>query len=382
MNGTAAARPRLRIDADQHLFEPRTLWADHLPARERDHALAILDDEHGNAWLTWRGERIVLAHVTVPGHTAAVGHELQRALAQEPPAVRYDDALPRRYWDPAARLAALDDLGVDAAVLFPNYGLTWERVLRDDLPALLANLTAWNRHAAEVASIAPGRLYPVAHVTLRDLEWLDAELGTLRSSGVRLAMVAPALVDRRPLSHPDLDRAWSAFVHHEVTPVFHVANFERPFGDAWYADDPEPTNPELSAVFLWVPPALALADLVLHGVLERHPELRLGVMELSAVWVPMFLTFLDGGHDFIGRLHGRTTATLSLRPSEYVRRQVRVAAFSYERPDHLARRAGELFMGCSDWPHSEGTATPAQDYDAIGSSEALCGDNVAWLLHA
>lgn len=40
------------IDADQHLFEDRTCWADRMPAAQRADALAILDDEAGNAWLT------------------------------------------------------------------------------------------------------------------------------------------------------------------------------------------------------------------------------------------------------------------------------------------------------------------------------------------
>ena len=102
-------------------------------------------------------------------------------------------------------------------------------------------------------------------------------------------MIAPALVDGRPLSHPDLDRAWAAFIEHDVAPVFHVANQQRPFDEAWYASDPEPTNPVLSSVFLWVPAALAISDLVVNGVLERRPQLRLGVIELSAVWLPMFL---------------------------------------------------------------------------------------------
>ena len=37
---------------------------------------------------------------------------------------------------------------------------------------------------------------------------------TLAAGGVRLAMIAPAIVDGKPLSHPDLDRVWAAFVEH------------------------------------------------------------------------------------------------------------------------------------------------------------------------
>ena len=372
------------IDADQHLFESRTTWRDHAGEADREHALAILDDEVGNPWLTWNGRRIVLADVTLPGETKEVGDRLQRALAGTSPEARYDEILPRDYWDPAARLDTLDELGLDHSVLFPNYGLVWERELADDLHATRVNMGAWNRWAVTVAQEGKGRLQPVAHLTLRDLDFLESQLAVLEDGGVRLAMISPGLVDGRRLSHPDHDRAWSAFVAHGVTPVFHVANVVRPFDDAWFETDPEPTNPALASVFLWAGAALGLADLVVNGVLDNHPDLRLGVMELSAIWVPMFLQYLDGGVAFHERLHGRPIVDLPLAPSEYVRRQVRIAAFSYERPEHLTRRAGDLFMCCSDFPHSEGTATPLADYTAAGcdtaSSPGLFHDNVTFLL--
>ncbi len=375
------------IDSDQHLFESRTLWEDHLERGRADRALRITDDDAGNAWLTWQGRRIVMADVTLPGETDAVGRRLQRALAGEPPADRYDDILPASYWDPHARIAALSELGVDETVLFPNYGLGWERELESDLESTTANMGAWNRWAVAVAQEGAGRLHPVAHLTLRDLDWLDSQVAALEAGGVRLAMISPGLVDGRPLSHPDLDRAWATFVDRGVTPVFHVANVTRPFADPWFATDPEPTNPAIASVFLWAGPALGITDLVVNGTFDRHPELRLGVMELSAIWLPMFLQYLDGGVAFHERLHGAKITELALRPSEYVRRHVRIAAFSYEGPDRLTRKCGDLFMSCSDWPHSEGTATPVDDYRAhargAGDAETAPGlhrDNINWLL--
>lgn len=376
------------IDSDQHLFEPRELWARYIDPSARDDALAIVDDDLGHSWLTWRGGRLGLADVQWPGETDAIGERRRRARQGLPPLQRYDEALPADYWDPDARVAKLDTLGVDEAFLFPNYGLAWERTLDASPPALLANLAAWNRWALEVAQQGRGRLHPVAHLTLRDLDWLEAQLAVLGRGGVRLAMIAPALVDGRPLSDARLDRAWSAFVEHGVTPVFHVADQRRPFDDAWYTDAQEDrVVPVLESIFLWTAPALALTDLIVNGVLERHPELRIGVVELSAVWVPMYLMMLDGGHDFTTRLNGRAPVELSMKPSEYFRRQVRVSSFAYELPSRLIRRSGELFMCCSDYPHSEGTAAPLADYAAPGrhglvpaDSAPLFSENAAFLL--
>ena len=68
--------------------------------------------------------------------------------------------------------------------MFPNYGLLWERRLASSLPALTANMTAWNRWCAEVRREGRGRLHPVAHLTLRDPDWLEAQLDTLAAAGV------------------------------------------------------------------------------------------------------------------------------------------------------------------------------------------------------
>jgi hypothetical protein len=203
---------------------------------------------------------------------------------------------------------------------------------------------------------------------------------------VRLAMMAPALVDGKPLSHPDLDRAWASFVAHGMTPVFHVADQPRVFDDAWYTDDGDRFVNVVESVFLWTPAALALTDLIVNGVLERHDDLRLGVVELSAMWVPQFLMMLDGGYEFTAKLNGRVPAPLSMRPSEYFRRQVRISAFAYETPGRLERQAGDLFMACSDYPHSEGTASPLEDYRRAGNEPGgdtgLFTGNVEFLLRS
>ena len=372
------------VDCDQHLYEPRSMWRDHIDPQRRDDALDIVDDDLGYAWLTWRRRRIQIADVQLPRSTERLGDHRRRRWAGQPAAYCYDEALPEDYWLPAARQAQLDAMGLDAAVLFPNFGLLWERALSASLPALLANMAAWNRWCATVVADGGGRLHPVAHLTLRDADWLDAQLRSLAAAGVRLAMIAAAPVDGRPLSHPDHDRMWAAFVEHGVTPTFHVSDQPRAFADGWYADGDEQFVSPLDSIMLSTPPALALTDLVVNGVLARHPQLRIGVVELGATWLPHYLLMLDGGWEFTRRINGREPAPLDGMPSDYVRRQVRVAAFSYESPKVLAEQAGALFMACSDYPHAEGTDRPLPDYAAGGlgpeDDPALFGDNIGFLL--
>jgi predicted TIM-barrel fold metal-dependent hydrolase len=356
------------IDSDQHLYESRAMWREHIDPSMRDEALDIVDDDLGYPWLTWRGRRLGLCDVQIPGDTVSLGQRRQAQLAGEPSNYDYDETVPDAYWEPRARVDQISAMGLDGAVLFPNYGLLWERRLGESLSALTANMGAWNRWCGTVVADGGGRLHPVAHLTLRDPEWLDAQLAALEAAGVQLGMIAPASIDGRPLSHPDHDRMWAAFVEHGVTPVFHVADQPRLLDEAFYTDPDESFVPVLESVFLWVPPAVAITDMIVNGVFDRHPRLRVGVVELSAVWVPQYLMMLDGGFDFTSRLNGGPPVPLSLRPSEYFRRHVRVSSFSYEQPVRLASKSDDLYMCCSDYPHSEGTSTPLADYERAGCS--------------
>ena len=379
----------LTIDADQHIFEPRTMWRDHIDPAFRDKALAIEDDELGWAHLTWRGRRLAVAESQKPMRPKELGATWEMRQRGERAPERYDDTVPASYTDAHARLTSLDAWGLDAAVLFPNFGLLWEDMLDDDVPAVCANMRASNRWMADVAHDGGGRLHPVAHMTLRDTAWAVEEIANLDRAGIRLAMVGPSPVDGKPLSHPDLFPVWDAFCRHGVTPVFHVGGFVGPLHPAWYTAETEPTDRLLDSVFLWVAPAVALTNLITQGTFVRFPELRVGVVELSAHWIPQFLMMLDGASEFYAQRHGGPLNGLPERPSHYFREHVRVSALAYEMPGMLAKRVGDdMLMFGSDWPHSEGIERPLADYEQAvadmpeAARTKVMSGNVQWLLRA
>jgi len=375
------------IDVDQHLFEARDTWAAHIDPAYRHDALAIVDDEHGWPWLVHHGRRLYPAEIQHPARPEEVAENRRRMRRGDPAPGRYEDLLPDAYGGGPARAAALDDFGLDASVLFPNFGLLWERMLAGEPAARRANARAYNRWMAGALDGADGRLFGVAHLVLDDVDWAVGEIARLANDGVRLAMVAPAPVDGLALSDRSLDPVWAAFCTHGVAPVFHVAGFESPLHEAWHRGDPEPGDRLMDSVFLWVAPAVALANLILYGTLERFPTLRIGVVELSAGWVPGFLLNLDGAFDFYVARHGEPVHPLAERPSSYFLRQVKVAALPYEGPAYLVKKVGAgTFMIGSDWPHAEGVTSPGTDSAASVATlaeddrSALLGANAAWLL--
>jgi predicted TIM-barrel fold metal-dependent hydrolase len=375
------------IDVDQHLFESRTTWSDYIDPDRRDDALSIGDDEAGWPWLTWRGNRLTPLEVPIPEGSTLIGEDRQRRLRGERAPAPFEELVPDSYRLAGARVASLDAFGLDAAVVFPNYGLLWEQRLASDPAAQRANAQAYNRFVADVCSEAPDRLFGVAHLVLHDPGWAVEEIKRVRTQGVRLAMIAPAPVDGKPLSHADFDPVWAACSDEGVAPVFHVSDFESPLHPAWRTGEQEDGEQLFDSIFLYLAPAVALANLILNGVLERFPRLRIGVVELTASWVPQFLLHIDGASDFYTQRHGEPFRALTDRPSNYFLRQVRVAALPYEMPNRLVPKVGgKTYMLGSDWPHAEGVADPMAQAQraAAGLPEParanMLGANAAWLL--
>jgi uncharacterized protein len=119
-------------------------------------------------------------------------------------------------------------------------------------------------------------------------------------------------------------------------------------------------------------PMQTLATLVIDGVLDRFPGLRIGVIEQGASWLPGFLRNLDAAHDAFRRNEERLQR-LSDRPSSIVRRQVKVTPYPHEDTGWIAEQAGaEMCMFSTDYPHVEGGRNPLRRFD-----ESLAGADPA-----
>lgn len=357
----------LIIDADSHLAEMPDMFREHSAAADRDLALGFGTDENGWDCITFRGEPLMEIFLTTPGDLASQGpfSELRRRGEQAPYSVF--ERMPEHYWNPAARRDFLDDFGVDASILFPNWALTWEYLLRDEPEAVYVNMSAWNRWAATVQEEGRGRLFPVGHVALDDVDWAIGEVRRLAADGVRLVKLSQGLAGGRRLSHPDLDRFWSELEALDMACVFHIGGtYNRMLDDGWTEGDPLDAAPLLSYATMGADVQLVLADMILNGVLDRHPDLRVGVMELMVDWIPLFLRRLDSSPRAHERFGGRTNCDLVDTPSSYFRRQVRVGAFAGENPEGAIDDVGPVFMFAGDYPHTEGEAS-------LAAYRAKCG---------
>jgi predicted TIM-barrel fold metal-dependent hydrolase len=105
-----------------------------------------------------------------------------------------------------------------------------------------------------------------------------------------------------------------------------------------------------------------LSALILGGVFERHPDLRFGVIELCAHWIGPLGEQLDmWAEQFAKRFSG----VLSMRPSEYIARNVRVTPFYFEPTDTYLNRypfLTDVLCYSTDYPHVEGGKRSKQTF--------------------
>jgi predicted TIM-barrel fold metal-dependent hydrolase len=104
-----------------------------------------------------------------------------------------------------------------------------------------------------------------------------------------------------------------------------------------------------------------LTTMVVGGVFERHPELRFGVIETGGYWIGPTCEQMDMWYEHSASFGTEKSFRLPRRPSDYVRRNVRVSCFDFEPVDTYIRRYGleDVLCFATDYPHIEGGTNPA-----------------------
>jgi predicted TIM-barrel fold metal-dependent hydrolase len=174
-------------------------------------------------------------------------------------------------------------------------------------------------------------------------------------------------------SHVSLDAVWAQAEEARLPVVFHVGGGGRLL-DPSYFENGLPPVPDFhggdgnfrSVDYMAIPypPMQSLATMIIDGVLDRFPALKVGVIEQGASWVPGWMRSMDSAAIAFERNEERLQR-LSLKPSELVRRQVRVTPYPHEDAGWIIRNAGEeVCLFSSDYPHVEGGRNPLGRFEA------------------
>ncbi len=356
------------ISADSHVTEPPNTYVDHIDRAWRDKAPRM--ERHAEM-----GDVFVvdgMKHPVPMGLVAAAGKPAEEIRVT---GARFEE-LHRGGWDPEARLADQARDGVAAEIIYPTVGMVLCN--HRDFDYKHACFEAYNRWIAAYCAVHPDRLLGVGQTAMRTPAEGIADLRAIAALGLRGVMMPgnPALED---YDSPRYDDFWRAAVEIGLPLSFHILTSRQ--------DGVAPRGPKMNG-FLSIIRGCQdiIGTLILGGVFERHPDLRVVCVEADAGWVPHYMYRMD--HAYSRHRNWLPPGqTLSKVPSEYFRENV----YTTFQDDWVAFKTADLMnwerlMWANDFPHSDSTWPWSQDLLAKHQADLrddqkeriLCG-NVAEL---
>jgi len=276
-------------------------------------------------------------------------------------------------WDAATRDKELDADGVSGEVVFPGpdavtgtmgapFGAGFNPVATRSPEHLLAGARAFNRWAAEMCRESPERRRGlIVAPLLGDPDGAIAEIRRAHAEGLTGGIIIPPRWDgHESYTSHRYDAVWAVCqeldlpVHCHSGPAPHEDYGEVPGWMVVYGYE---------TIFFTGRP---LWFMLLTGVFERFPRLRMAVTEAGSFWVPDMLWRMDM---MVSREHGMrklvgTRDVLTLLPSEYFDRNCAVGSSNTRRRE-IGRRyeiGVENLMWGNDFPHPEGTWPYTRDF--------------------
>lgn len=271
-----------------------------------------------------------------------------------------------RNWDSALRWEEMEADGTVAEVVFPNTvppffptGAVIAGPPRpDEFEHRLAGIRAHNRWLADFVAEAPERRAGIGQIFLNDVDEAVRDVHWIAEHGLRGGVLLPGRPDDatwiRPLYDPYYDPLWAACCDAGVPVTHHGGQ-----GSPDYGDHP-------AASMLWLAETAwfshrPLTHLILGGVFERFPELRVVFTEQGCSWVPPTLAQLDAywtqmRAGRVGELNA-PAGLLPRSPSEYFRHNCWIGV-SFPSPGEaraMKKLGLDRVMWGSDYPHHEGS---------------------------
>jgi predicted TIM-barrel fold metal-dependent hydrolase len=327
------------ISADSHVMEPADLWTSRLDKGQRDQAPEVRRNSDGPGY-SFHAPGLPPSTVSGAWGAGRSGEELKAHLEN----AGYESARPSG-WDPAERLKDQDIDGVHAEVLYGTLGMRLFRVTDADLQR--AFFGVYNDWLAEFCAYEPNRLHGLGLISLWDVGEGVAELERCAALGLKGAMIWGYPPDDRPYYLPAYDRLWAAAQDLDLPLSLHIVTG---MGAESRVDF---TAAAVRYTHLIHETQRSVSQLVLGGVLERFPRLRIVGAESDIGWLPHWMQRMDHGNAKFGAM---MDVPLTMAPSDYVRRQLWLTFM-----DDPVGAAGletigaDTIMWGSDFPHTDST---------------------------
>jgi predicted TIM-barrel fold metal-dependent hydrolase len=277
----------------------------------------------------------------------------------------------RRYrnWDDDMRNSQQDQDGVVGEVIFPNtvppffpsFVLFAQPPSQADYAKRRAGIQAHNRWLEAFCGRFPERRAGIGQIFLNDIDDAIEDVKWIKEhnlrGGILLPNIPPDVSWIKPLNHPDYDRLWAVCEDLEVPLNVHGGT-----GSPSY--EPVPSSALIMLTEIEHYGKRPLYFLMLSGVFDRFPKLKLVLTEEGCAWLPPMLARLDKTLEAvrttgaIGELRFKPEHRLPKSATEYFQQNVWMGVSFPKLADAEAARQTlgiDKFMWGSDYPHDEGT---------------------------
>jgi predicted TIM-barrel fold metal-dependent hydrolase len=248
------------------------------------------------------------------------------------------------------RLRDMDVEGRDIDFIIPG---PWAYGMPALGPELARGLTAaYHRYMAEYCRVDARRLKSMILAPANEPSW-TARVIEEHAGEDWVAAIWPLLPEGLPVDDPDLEPIWAAADAADLPVMYHGFTIETPYfpgyRDVW-------DNPAMGrcAGQTWGGQRF-LSFMLMSGVLDRHPRLRVGLMECGHGWLPHWLLRLTRQIDYV---KGSVPANLAHTPLEYAQMGRVYCGIDFSEGVDMTRATIELLgdhvlMFESDYPHPE-----------------------------
>jgi predicted TIM-barrel fold metal-dependent hydrolase len=249
-----------------------------------------------------------------------------------------------RGWSSQVQLEAMDEEGIDLAVLYPSRGLNALSIpnLEPDFAAAIAR--AYNNWLCEFCQADTNRLKGAGMVSVFNV---DDAIAEAQRCAERAVFLRANIVNGHNWHDPYYEPLWSALEHLNVPLGFHESNTSagRQVGDQFGYDFM--LRHTFSHPFEQM---LALGSFCGGGVFERHPNLRVAFLEGNCGWLPFLLWRLDEHWELFG---DQWAPGLKNPPSFYFKRQGYASVEADEEPVKYAVDfvGNDRLVFSTDFPH-------------------------------
>ncbi len=280
------------------------------------------------------------------------------------------------YREPAARLARMDEQGMEGCFLFPTLGVGMEQPLVGDPEAAHGAFHSFNQWLLDDWTFDyQGRIFAAPYFTLLDPDRAVAEVDWVLEHGAKVIVMRAGPIQApsgfRSPGDPVYDPFWARLAEAGILVAYHSGEsgydrYAAEWGRAarWRRSGTTRSRssrrPTARSTTPW-------PRSICHGVFARHPNLRVATIESGSEWAPLLVkkmkkSFAQAPKAFPGG-----------DPVQELREHVWVSP--YYEDDLLALRTAigaERIIFGSDYPHAEGLADPAsfvKDLDGFSDDE-------------